>query len=163
MNPRARQFSPITWPCLRKSLRSPVANTSAGAGVGPSTSRKRSTRAAFEIDAGEEGSRDALLAIAQKTPRLLGSLYVAREQNHSCGLQTREQGTEPRGHLRAVKADDQELADLLACDFVEQSLMHLSALDLVAQISFFNSASKFNASSGVSRFKSTSRNFSSTG
>src|ERR1022692_4428393 len=30
-------------------------------------------------------------------------------------------------------------------------------------ISFFNSASKFSASSGVSRFKSTSRSFSSTG
>ncbi len=42
----------------------------------------------------------------------------------------------------------------------------IPALSLIAcggQISFFNSASKFNASRGVSRFKSTSRNLSSTG
>src|SRR6202049_4651749 len=44
LKPSARQHSPMICPCLRKSLRSPVANTSAADGAGPSTSRKRSTR-----------------------------------------------------------------------------------------------------------------------
>ena len=66
---------------------------------------------AFEIDAGEQRRRNAFLAIAQQTPGLLGSLYVAREQDHSCRLQSLEQGTEARRHLCAVEADDQELAD----------------------------------------------------
>src|SRR5579872_5094625 len=44
LNPRAPQILPMSWPCLRNSLRSPVAKTSAAEGAGPVTFRKRSTR-----------------------------------------------------------------------------------------------------------------------
>ena len=70
--------------------------------------------AAFEVDAGEQRRGNAFLAIAQEAPGLLGALDVACEQDHSCWLQTREQGTEARRHLCAVEADDQELADGLS-------------------------------------------------
>ena len=113
MNPRARQFSPIRCPCLRKSFRSPVANTSDAEGAGRERFAEAVDASAFEIDAGKERSRHALLAIAQKAPCLLGSPNVAREQNHSRGLQPLEQGTEARRHLSAVEADDQELADMI--------------------------------------------------
>ena len=66
---------------------------------------------AFEIDAGKQWRRNAFLTIAEQAPGLPGTLYIASEQNHPRRLQTREQGTEPRRHFRAVEADDQKLAD----------------------------------------------------
>src|SRR5713226_340119 len=44
LNPKARQDSPMTSPCLRNSLRSSVAKTSAADGAEPTTLRNRSTR-----------------------------------------------------------------------------------------------------------------------
>jgi hypothetical protein len=44
---------------------------------------------------------------------LVGSFYVAREQDDSRWLQEREQGGERRGHLGGVETEDQELADLI--------------------------------------------------
>lgn len=84
--------------------------------------------------------------------RLLSAYDIAREKDYARGLQPGEQGAEARRRLSAVEADDKQLADLIGdgcCSF--QSTC------------FFNSASKFKASSGVKRFKSTSRSFSKTG
>src|SRR5271166_3011554 len=66
---------------------------------------------AFEIDTGEKRCRNALLALAQQTPCLLGGLDVAREEDYARRLQPFEQGSEARRHLGAVEADDEKLAD----------------------------------------------------
>ena len=50
-------------------------------------------RAAFKIDASKQRRRYALLALAQQSPRLLRTLDIPREQNHSRRLQPREQGS----------------------------------------------------------------------
>jgi len=50
---QARQFPPITRPCLRKSARLPVAKTLTETGAEPSTLRKRST-VRFEVHASEK-------------------------------------------------------------------------------------------------------------
>jgi hypothetical protein len=84
-----------------------------GRGRGAEDGAEAIDTATFKVDAGKQRSGDALLAIAQEMPRLLGSFYVAREQYYSGGLETREQRCEARGHLRGVEADDQELADLI--------------------------------------------------
>src|SRR5271154_3359222 len=68
---------------------------------------------AFQIDAREQRRGNTLSAIAQQPPSLLRALYIAREQNNPRRLQSRKQGTEPRRHLRAVEANDQELPDRL--------------------------------------------------
>ena len=96
LKPRARQFSPISWPCLRKSLRAPVAKTSAAAGVGPKSIAEAIDLAAFKIDAGKERRGDAVLAIAQEAEGLLGSFYISREENYASGLEAGEQGAEVR-------------------------------------------------------------------
>src|SRR5271157_3922264 len=69
----------------------------------------------FEIDTSKQRSRNALLAIPQQTPGLRGTLYISREQDYTGRLQPREQGSEPRRHFRAVKADDQKLTDRHQC------------------------------------------------
>jgi hypothetical protein len=44
---------------------------------------------------------------------LFGALDVPSEQDHSRGLQPREQGTEPRLHFGAIEANDEQLPDFL--------------------------------------------------
>src|SRR5579863_8342995 len=69
-------------------------------------------------------------------------------------------------HLHAVEADDQQLADFVdfgACSRNYHRKFFLLLSTLGGQLSFFSYASRFNASSGVSPFRSTSRSFSSTG
>jgi hypothetical protein len=48
----------------------------------------------------------------QQPVRLLTAGYIARKENHACRLQSREQGTELRGHLGSVETDDEQLPDL---------------------------------------------------
>src|ERR1700687_1124345 len=43
---------------------------------------------------------------------LLSSGDIAGKQNHACGLNLREQGSEAWRHLGPVEADDEELADI---------------------------------------------------
>ena len=62
---------------------------------------------AFQIDARKKRSRNVCLAIAQQLVGLLGADDIAREQNHARRLNALEQGSEPRGHLRAIEPDDE--------------------------------------------------------
>src|SRR5579863_6883167 len=62
--------------------------------------------AALQINARKQPGRNAILAVAQQPRRLFDGLYVSRKQDHARRLQPREQGTEPRRHLRAVEAED---------------------------------------------------------
>jgi len=73
--------------------------------------------AAFEINAGEERRLDAFLAFAQQAVRLTGGSDVAGKQDHAGRLDFCEQGSEARGHLGRVEADDEELADLAEITF----------------------------------------------
>src|ERR1700674_2367431 len=67
--------------------------------------------AAFKVHACEERRGHALLAFAQKSIRLLSSGDVAGKEDHTCRLNLREQRSEAWGHLGAVEADDEDLAD----------------------------------------------------
>ena len=62
--------------------------------------------AAFKVYASEKRRGHALLAFAQKSMRLLSSGDVAGKQNHPRRLNLGGQGSEPRGHLGPVEADD---------------------------------------------------------
>ena len=66
---------------------------------------------AFKVHAREKRRGHALLAVAQKSVRLLSSGDVAGKQNHARRLNLREQGSEARGHRGPVEADDEELAE----------------------------------------------------
>lgn len=44
--------------------------------------------------------------------RLFSAGNIARKKDYTRGLQPGEQGTEPKRHFSAVKADDEQLADL---------------------------------------------------
>jgi hypothetical protein len=68
---------------------------------------------AFEIDAGKQARANAVLAVAQKLPGLLGSLDVACEQNDAAGLNSGDQGREARRDFGAVEAEDEKLAELI--------------------------------------------------
>ena len=61
---------------------------------------------AFKVNASKERRRNAFLAFAQQSERLLSPSDIACEENHARGLNFREQGSEPRRHLGAVEADD---------------------------------------------------------
>src|SRR5580692_8308936 len=86
--------------------------------------------------------------------RLRGAGDVASKQDRSGWLNLREQGSEARRHLGCIEADDEKLANLF---------MNTTSFRHHYSICLFNSASKFSASRGVNRFKSTSRSLSSTG
>ena len=144
LNPNPRQDSPITFPCLRKSLRLPVAKTSAAEGAGPVTPRNRSTRPpsmSTHLNRGVETQAWQSSSSLKVCPPLT---MLRAKRMTPAGCSRVKQGREARRHFRAVEADDQELAGR-------------------GQISFLSSASRFSASSGVRQFKSTARNFSSTG
>jgi hypothetical protein len=68
--------------------------------------------AALHVNAGEQAGRDAGLALLEQPVRLLSACDIACEKNYARRLQPREQGTEPRRHLGAIEAHDQQLADL---------------------------------------------------
>jgi hypothetical protein len=84
--------------------------------------------------------------------RLFSTGNIASEKDYARRLQPCEQGTETRGHFSSVEADNKQLADLTG-DWA----------GYLQSTCFFNSANRFKASSGVKRFKSTSRSFSKTG
>src|SRR5579864_557933 len=102
---------------------------------------------------------------------------IARKQDYSAGLNTGEQIRQLWRHLRAVEADDEQLADFCrrGREFFLRRV-HLRSISrriprLAVEQSdpesyctcFFNSASKLRASSGVKLFRSMACSFSSTG
>ncbi len=60
----------------------------------------------LEIDASKQRSRNLLLAFPQKRMCLLGTLDIARKQNHPRRLNLPKQGSQPRRHLGSIEADD---------------------------------------------------------
>ena len=61
--------------------------------MGPRDVAEAIDLAAFKVDAGKERRGDALLAIAQEAEGLLGSFYIAREEDYASGLEAGEQGS----------------------------------------------------------------------
>src|SRR5579872_923423 len=86
---------------------------------------KSINRSALQIHAGKQRRRNALLALAQKPPRLLRTLYVPRKQDDSSGLQAPKQRSEPAGHFSPLEPNNQKLSRRLQespCAFVAKSL-----------------------------------------
>src|SRR5438309_124127 len=126
--------------------------------------------AALQIHAPKQRHGNLGLAILEELVSLLGADDVAGKQNHSGRPDTLHKGSQGGRHLCAVKADDEELPDIAGAPRTTSCLplggdleSPVSSVCLCGQICFLSSESKFKASSGVSRFKSTSRSFSSTG
>ena len=67
--------------------------------------------ASFHVHSGEERGGDAGLAVLEQLVGLLSAGDVAGEEDDAGGLYSGQQGGEAGGHLGAVEADDQQLAD----------------------------------------------------
>lgn len=76
----------------------------------------------FKIDAGKQWRLDAILAVAEQLPRLLRSSNVTREKDHAGRLHLGQQGRQPRGHLCAIKADNEQLSGRLRQNDPPQSV-----------------------------------------
>jgi hypothetical protein len=83
-----------------------------GRGRGAQHVAKAIHTAAFEVNTRKERRCNLCLAALQQPESLFRSSDVAREENHAGGLNAAEQSGEARGHLGAVEANDQELADV---------------------------------------------------
>ena len=70
--------------------------------------------ATFHVDASEYRDGNACAAISEQFVGLLCSCDVASEEDHARGLDAGEQGTQAGRHLRAIEANDEELADVTA-------------------------------------------------
>jgi hypothetical protein len=66
----------------------------------------------LQIDAAEQWRAHGGLAIFQKLVRLPRARDIAREENDAGGLNSFQQAPQPRRHFRAIKANDQKLADI---------------------------------------------------
>ena len=101
----------MTLPCLRKSLRSPVAKTSAAEGLEPLMLRKAIDPASFHVYGGEQGCGYAGLAVFQEVVGLLSAGNVAGEQDDAGGLNAGQQISQAGRHFGAVETDDEQLSD----------------------------------------------------
>src|SRR5579864_1006824 len=131
----------------------------------------------LEIHASQQWLAHAGLAFLQQRVGLRRINNVARKQDYSAGLNTGEQIRQLRRHFRAVEANDEKLADSFRrsraffsrrahLGWIRRRIPRLAGeqSDPVSYCTcFFNSASKFRASSGVKLFRSTAYSFSSTG
>ena len=68
--------------------------------------------ATFHVHRREQMSRSPCPAFLEQPVGLFAMNDIAREKYHTRRFEPREQGTEPRRHLGAVEAHDEQLADL---------------------------------------------------
>src|SRR5262249_16882472 len=79
---------------------------------------------AFEVDTTKQRDLHLCLAIFKQLVGLLRADNIPRKQNDACGLNTSQQGSQRRRHLRAVETDNEKLSELrLGADFQNEGLI----------------------------------------